>query len=60
MKIAEKPQKCLLPGLWFLSCNKKFQNSMISAWVGVPQNWPGGKFFKPRKSKFWEHRNGNF
>ena len=42
----------LFPDLWF--CNKKFQNSMISAWVGAPQNWPGDKFSRPRKSKFLE------
>ena len=33
IKIIEKPHKVLLPDLWFLSCNKKFENSMISAWV---------------------------
>ena len=53
IKRIEKPHIVLLPDLWFLSCNKKFQNSMISAWVRAPQNWPGDKFFKPTKSKFW-------
>ena len=37
IKITEKTRTVLLPNLWFLSYNKKFQNSMISAWVGVPQ-----------------------
>ena len=46
IKIIEKPHIILLPDLWFLSCNKKFQNSMIFAWVGAPQNWPGDKFFE--------------
>ena len=34
IKMIEKQHKFLLPHLWFLSCNKKFQNS---AWVGAPQ-----------------------
>ena len=33
---------------------------MISAWVGAPQNWPGDKLFKSRKSEFWERLNSNF
>ena len=37
IKILEKPHTVLLPDLWFLSSNKKFKNSMISAWVGAPQ-----------------------
>ena len=37
IKIIEKPRMVLSPHLWFLSCNKKFENSMISAWVGAPQ-----------------------
>ena len=43
IKITEKAHTALLPDLWFLSCNKKFQNSMISSWVGAPQNWPSEK-----------------
>ena len=27
----------LLPDLWFLSWNKRFENSLISSWVGAPQ-----------------------
>ena len=56
----EKPHTVLLPDLWFLSCNKKFQNSIISAWVGVPQNWTGEKFLNPQYSKFWERLNSKF
>ena len=37
LKKIEKLHTALLPDLWFLSCNKKFQNSVISAWVGAPQ-----------------------
>ena len=36
IKTIEKPHTVLLPDLWFLSCNKKFWNSMISARVGAP------------------------
>ena len=45
IKITQKPHKVLLPVAWCLSCN-----SMISALLGAPQNWPGDKFFKTRKS----------
>ena len=41
----------LLPDVQFLSCNK-FWNSIISAWVGAPQNLLGDYFFKARKSSF--------
>ena len=37
IKIIEKPHTFLLLDLWFLSCNMKFYNSMISATVGAPQ-----------------------
>ena len=37
IKIIEKPYTVLLPDLWFLSSNKKFENSKISAWVGAPE-----------------------
>ena len=40
----------LLPDLWFLSCNRKFENSMISTWVGAPKK--KAEAFKLRKSKF--------
>ena len=41
IKKIEKPHTFLLSGLWLLSCNKKFENSVISAWVGAPEklNW---------------------
>ena len=64
----ERPNIFLLPELWFSSCSKNFWNSIIFAWV--PQNWvssleflkswPGDKFFKSRKLKFWEDLHGNF
>ena len=38
IKIIEKPLTVLLPEFWFLSYSKTFKNSMISAWVGAPQN----------------------
>ena len=60
MKIIETPHTFLLLDVWFLSCNKKFWNSMRYAWVGAPQNWLGDMFFKPRKSKFWERFNSYF
>ena len=31
-----KTTHILLSDHWFLGCNKKFENSMISAWVGAP------------------------
>ena len=37
IKIIEKPHTVLLPGVWFLSCNKKFENSRTSACIGAPQ-----------------------
>ena len=37
LKIREKPHIVLLPDLWFLYCHKKFENSIISAWVGASQ-----------------------
>ena len=41
----------LLPDFWFLTCNRKFENSMISTWVGAPKNCLGEEAFKLRKSK---------
>ena len=32
-----KATHSLLPDVWFLSCNKKFENSLASTWVGTPQ-----------------------
>ena len=40
------------PDLWFLRCNKKFKNSMISAWDRALQNWHGDEFFKLQTSTF--------
>ena len=37
MKIIEKLHTSLFSDLWFLKF-EKFENSMISAWVGAPQN----------------------
>ena len=37
IKIIEKLHTVLLPDLWFLSCKKKFWNSVTSAWVGALQ-----------------------
>ena len=53
MKIIEKPYSFAPRPL----ATRKFKilNSMISSWVGAPQNWHGDKFVKPRKLKFWEH-----
>ena len=55
MKIIGKPHTVMVPDVWFLNCNKKFWNSMISMWVGADD-----KFFKLTKSKFWERLNSNF
>ena len=52
IKIIEKPHTVLLSDLWSLSCNKKFENSVIPTWVGIPQNWPVDKFSKFRKRSF--------
>ena len=48
IKIIEKPHTVLLPDVWFISCNQKFENSIISSGVGAPQNWHGVKFLKLR------------
>ena len=37
IKIIEKPSTVFFPAIWFLSCNKTIQNSMVSAWVGSAQ-----------------------
>ena len=37
IKIIEKPITVFFPAIWFLSCNKTIQNSMVSAWVGSAQ-----------------------
>ena len=56
IKIIETPLKLLLTDVWFLTCNKKLGNSMISAWVGVLKDWPGDEFSKLRKLKYWERQ----
>ena len=53
IKIMENPHTVLLPHLRFLSCKKKFQNSVVSAWVELSRNWPGIKLFELIKLKFW-------
>ena len=54
MKTIANPHTVLLLNLWFLSCNKKFKNFMISVCeLELPKNWPGDEFFKLRKLKFW-------
>ena len=58
--LRQKSHTVLLPDVWFISCNKKLYNPMTSAWVGASQNWPGDRFFKPKKSKFYERLNSNF
>ena len=45
IKIIEKSHTILLPHLWFLSCKKKFWNSMISARVGAPKKLTWGQMF---------------
>ena len=37
IKTIEKPHIYLLSDLWFLRCNKKFENSTISVWAGALQ-----------------------
>ena len=46
IKEIEKPHTVLLPDFWFLGCNKNFQNSIVSAWVGAPQKLTLWLFFK--------------
>ena len=53
IKIREKLRTVLIPDLRFLSCNKNFENSMISVWVGAPKTWFGGKRFQLRILKYW-------
>ena len=53
IKIREKLRTVLIPDLRFLSCNKNFENSMISVWVGAPKTWFGGKRFQLRILNYW-------
>ena len=54
IKIIEQPHAVLSPDVWFLSCEKKFKNSMGSTWLGGPQKlWPGDELFKLSETKFW-------
>ena len=39
--------------LWFLSCDKKFEISIISAWVGATEKLTWRRIFRLRKSKLW-------
>ena len=50
IKITEKPHTVLLPDLLFLSCNMKFEKSMISMWVGAPQKLTKRHTFQPPSS----------
>ena len=60
IKIKEKPHTVLLRDLWFLSCNKKFWNSVTATWVGAPQKLTRWQIFKPTISKFWQRLNSTF
>ena len=42
----------MLLDVLFISCNKAFWNSMISAWVGTSQTWPGTNFLNPENRSF--------
>ena len=56
IKITEKPHTVLLPDLWFLSCNKKFENSMISKGVGaLPKILPGDEPFLNLANRSFEY-----
>ena len=37
IEMIEKPHTVLPVDMWFLSCNKKFENLMIFIWVGASQ-----------------------
>ena len=52
--------RVLLPDLWCLSCNKNFNIQWYLRELELLKNWPCDKFFKPRKSKFWERFSSNF
>ena len=49
MKTIANPHTVLLLNLWFLSCNKKFKNFMISVWVGAPQKLTWRRIFQTQK-----------
>ena len=53
IKIREKLHIVLIPDLWCLSCNRNFENSVISVWVGAPKNWFGDVHFKLKILKFF-------
>ena len=44
--IMKKPHIFLLPDLWFLSCNRRFSNSVMFVCVGAYKNWLGTNFYK--------------
>ena len=50
----EKSHMFLLPDLSLLSCNKKFENSVTTAWVGAPQKLNLRQILKLGKSKTGE------
>ena len=49
MKTIAHPHTVFLLNLWFLSCNKKFKNFMISVWVGAPQKLTWRRIFQTQK-----------
>ena len=53
IKIREKLHIVFIPDLWCLSCNRNFENSVISVWVGAPKNWFGDVHFKLKILKFF-------
>ena len=46
IKIIEELHTVLLPDLSFLSCNNKFESSMVPAWVGAPRKITWRSTFK--------------
>ena len=51
-----KRKVVLLPDLWFLSCNRNFKIQWHLRGLELPENWPGDKYFKLWKTKFWERQ----
>ena len=59
-KTSRKATHDFAPRRLIFKLHQEVLKSNNTAWVGAPQNWPGEKFFKPRKSKFWKRLNSNF
>ena len=51
-----KRKAVLLPDFWFLGCNRNFKIQWYLPRLELPENWPGDKYFKLGKAKFWERR----